>query len=106
MIDLRQQNVCHPCSSIIHLTNVLAQIVIKKIVSHIPFTDLGIVLFKGPSKELVRSLIADGFDVSGPAGLGKSFLMAGGGVERFLVLGFSKVEVNAAKAGDLPRRLR
>jgi hypothetical protein len=51
----------------------------------------------------VRSLIADCLDVSGPADLGKSFLTAGGGVERFLVLGFSKLEVSAAKAGDLPR---
>lgn len=51
----------------------------------------------------MSSLIAASFDVSGPVDLGKSFLTAGGGVERFLVLGFSKAEVNAAKAGDLPR---
>lgn len=42
-------------------------------------------------------------DRSGPPDFGKSFLTAGGGVERFLVLGFSKAEANAVKAGYLPR---
>lgn len=64
--------------------------------------------FIGPSKELVRALIADclheGFDESGAPDLGKSFLIAGGGVERFLVLlGLSKADVNMVKAGDFPR---
>jgi hypothetical protein len=78
--------------------------------SLIPFTDFGIVLFKEPSKELVRALIADflgdTLECSGPPDFGKSFLTAGGGVERFLVLlllVFSKAEVNILKAGDLPR---
>ena len=34
--------------------------------------------------------------------LGYSLLTIGGGVERFLALGFSKFAANALKAGDLP----
>ena len=34
--------------------------------------------------------------------LGYSFLITGGGVERFLELGFSKLAARALKAGDRP----
>jgi len=59
----------------------------------------------GTSKELVRELIADFLgDTFDSPDFGNSFLIAGGGVERFRVLlGFSKAEVNILKAGDLPR---
>jgi hypothetical protein len=63
----------------------------------------------GTSKELVRELIADFLgDTFDSPDFGNSFLTAGGGVERFLVLllvllGFSKADVNTLKAGDLPR---
>jgi hypothetical protein len=77
------------------------------VVFSIPFTDFGIKLFMGPSKELVRVLMADcldgGFDESGAPDFGKSCLITGGGVERFLVLGFSKADVNVVKAGDFPQ---
>jgi hypothetical protein len=81
---------------------------IWRVVFTIPFTDFGIVLFRGASKELVRALIADflgdTLECSGPPDFGKSFFTAGGGVERFLILlVFSKAEVNILKAGDLPR---
>ena len=56
----------------------------------------------------MRVLIADflGDTLECSPDFGKSFLTAGGGVERFLVLillVFSKAEVNILKAGDLPR---
>jgi hypothetical protein len=79
----------------------------RSVVFSIPFTDFGIIFFVGPSKELLRALMTDcldgGFDESGTPDFGKSFLIAGGGVERFLVLRFSKADVNAVKAGDFPR---
>jgi hypothetical protein len=39
---------------------------------------------------------------SGVMDFGYSFLIIGGGVERFLTFEFSKVAANALKAGDLP----
>lgn len=39
---------------------------------------------------------------SGVIDFGYSFLIIGGGVERFLAFGFSKVAASALKAGDLP----
>lgn len=40
--------------------------------------------------------------VSGEMDFGKIFLATGGGVERFLALGFSKLAARALNAGDLP----
>lgn len=42
------------------------------------------------------------FAVSGVIDFGYSFLIIGGGVERFLTFEFSKVAASALKAGDLP----
>lgn len=42
------------------------------------------------------------FAESGVTDFGKIFLTTGGGVERFLALGFSKLAASALKAGDLP----
>jgi hypothetical protein len=41
-------------------------------------------------------------DESGVTDFGYSFLIIGGGVERFLTFEFSKLAANALKAGDLP----
>lgn len=42
------------------------------------------------------------FDISGATALEITFLINGGGVERFLAPGLSKLAANAVKAGDLP----
>ena len=44
-----------------------------------------------------------GDDESGVLDFGYSFLIIGGGVERFLTFELSKVAAKALKAGDLPR---
>lgn len=54
-------------------------------------------------RALIADCLDDVFGNSDPPDLGKSFLTAGGGVERYRVLGFSKAEAIAVKAGDLPR---
>lgn len=42
------------------------------------------------------------FSESGVPDLGYTFLTSGGGVDRFLALGFSKLAARALNAGDLP----
>ena len=75
----------------------------------LPLTDLGIIVSRaegGCSKlELSAAMAADFgavFAESGVIDFGYSFLTTGGGVERFLALGFSKLAASALKAGDLP----
>lgn len=58
------------------------------------------------SKLEVSAAIAADFEASfaesGVTDFGYNFLAIGGGVERFLAFGFSKVAASALKAGDLP----
>lgn len=73
----------------------------------IPFTDLGIMVSRAGggcfSNDAVRAAIAaDFFAESGVTDFGYSFFTTGGGVERFLALGFSNAAASALKAGDLP----
>jgi hypothetical protein len=75
----------------------------------IPLTDRGIKLSRaegGCSKLEVSAAMALDFDASiaesGVVDFGYSFLITGGGVERFLALELSKVAASALKAGDLP----
>lgn len=79
--------------------------------SGIPFNDFGIIDFGiiislGRSKEAERTAIAPDFGAtfegSSITGFGEGFLTAGGGVDRFLAFGFSKLAASALKAGDLP----
>ena len=50
----------------------------------------------------VEDFATDNFAESELINFGKIFRFIGGGVERFLALGFSKLAANALKAGDLP----
>lgn len=58
------------------------------------------------SKPALSAAIAEAFEASfaesGVTDFGYNFLTTGGGVERFLALGFSKVAARALNAGDLP----
>jgi len=76
----------------------------------LPLTDRGIIVSRaegGCSKLEVSAAMALDFDASiaesGVVDFGYSFLITGGGVERFLPPGLSKVAASALKAGDLPR---
>lgn len=75
----------------------------------LPLSDRGIILSRaegGWSNVEVSAAMAADFGASiaesGVTDFGYSFLTTGGGVERFLALGFSKVAASALKAGDLP----
>lgn len=75
----------------------------------LPLTARGIILSRaegGCSKLEVSAAMALDFDASiaesGVVDFGYSFLITGGGVERFLALALSKVAASALKAGDLP----
>jgi hypothetical protein len=72
-------------------------------------TDRGIITCRaggGCSKLAVSAAIAEeleaSFAESGLTDFGYTFLTTGGGVERFLALGLSKLAARALKAGDLP----
>lgn len=73
---------------------------------HIPLIDFGMITTFGCSKEALSAAIADDLGAtlieSGLIDFGIIFLTTGGGVERFLALGFSKLAARALKAGDLP----
>lgn len=78
-------------------------------INSIPLTDRGIILSLaegGRSKAEPSAAMDLDFDASiaesGVVDLGYSFLITGGGVERFLALALSKVAASALKAGDLP----
>ena len=77
--------------------------------SCIPLIDRGIILSRvggDDSKLVLSAAIAEAwgasFAESGVTDFGYIFLTTGGGVERFLALGFSNVAASALKAGDLP----
>lgn len=86
----------------------------KIYVFHVPLTDRGMHDSRGGgvdfSKEAVRAAIAAAFETSLEESgvtddLGYGFHTIGGGVDRFLIFGFSKLAASALKAGDFPLTL-